>query len=201
MIALADEIGVDLERRLVAGGGHQHFRFGRGQPITVFQFAEEGVEARKGHGAATPRAIATFHALTLVSDPPPMGLRCIAAMGTSDQEDDSDSPRRRTVSEQTLAARQAVQLVAPINERVGEWQSESVRLATAAQRRRDMGRDDAELGRDIRALLAKVEAELKSLDEAVLLLPPEVAANSRLVDTRRGLQIVAERLRAAQASA
>jgi hypothetical protein len=130
-----------------------------------------------------------------------MGLRCIAAMGTSDQEDDSDSPRRRTVSEQTLAARQVVQLVAPINERVGEWQSESVRLATAAQRRRDMGRDDAELGRDIRALLAKVEAELKSLDEAVLLLSPEVAANSRLVDTRRGLQIVAERLRAAQASA
>jgi len=122
-------------------------------------------------------------------------------MGTSDQEDDSDGPRRRTVSEQTLAARQAVQLVAPINERVGEWQSESVRLATAAQRRRDMGRDDAELGRDIRALLAKVEAELKSLDEAVLLLSPEVAANSRLVDTRRGLQIVAERLRAAQASA
>ncbi|MGN6156623.1 MAG: hypothetical protein ACTHNL_00860 [Devosia sp.] len=91
--------------------------------------------------------------------------------------------------------------MAPINERVGEWQSESVRLATAAQRRRDMGRDDAELGRDIRALLAKVEAELKSLDEAVLLLSPEVAANSRLVDTRRGLQIVAERLRAAQASA
>lgn len=122
-------------------------------------------------------------------------------MGTSDQEDDSDGPRRRTVSEQTLAARQAVQLVAPINERVGEWQSESVRLATAAQRRRDMGRDDAELGRDIRALLAKVEAELKLLDEAVRLLSPEVAANSRLVDTRRGLQIVAERLRAAQASA
>ena len=122
-------------------------------------------------------------------------------MGTSDQEDDSDGPRRRTVSEQTLAARQVVQLVAPINERVGEWQSESVRLATAAQRRRDMGRDDAELGRDIRALLAKVEAELKSLDEAVLLLSPEVATNSRLVDTRRGLQIVAERLRAAQASA
>ena len=122
-------------------------------------------------------------------------------MGTSDQEDDANGPRRRTASEQMLAARQVARLVAPINERVGEWQSESVRFATAAQRARGMGQREGQLSKDIRALLAKVEAELEALDETVLLLPPAIAANSRLVDTRRGLQLVAERLRGALAEA
>jgi hypothetical protein len=120
-----------------------------------------------------------------------------AEMATSEQDDVSGELRHRTVSEQTLAARRVAQLVAPINERVGEWQIESVRLATTAQRLRDTGRRDGELAKDIRTLLAKVEAELKALDEAVPLLSPLVAANSRLADTRRSLQLVAERLRGA----
>ena len=124
-----------------------------------------------------------------------------AEMATSEQDDVSGEQRHRTVSEQTLAARRVAQLVAPINERVGEWQIESVRLATTAQRLRDMGRRDGELAKDIRTLLAKVEAELKALDEAVPLLSPLVAANSRLADTRRSLQLVAERLRGALTAA
>ena len=97
-----------------------------------------------------------------------------AEMATSEQDDVSGELRHRTVSEQTLAARRVAQLVAPINERVGEWQIESVRLATTAQRLRDMGRRDGELAKDIRTLLAKVEAELKALDLALKSSVPEL---------------------------
>lgn len=85
----------------------------------------------------------------------------------------------------------------PINEKIGPWQAESIRLATAADRIRQSGREDAEIVAAINELIGVVEGEQQALARELLQAPAAVVEHSRVGDTRRALDMVIERLRAA----
>ena len=106
-------------------------------------------------------------------------------------------PRRRDISQATIASREAAKLVRPINEKIGYWQGESVRLATAAERMRQSGRHDAATVEAIGALIAVVEGQQQALAAELVQVPAGVAGHSRVADTRQALQMVVDRLRAA----
>jgi hypothetical protein len=86
--------------------------------------------------------------------------------------------------------------VRPINEKLGHWQAESIRLATAAERMRQSGRDYAEIVAAINGLIGQVEGEQEAFARELLQATPEVAEHSRVGDTKRAMDMVIQRLRA-----
>ena len=96
---------------------------------------------------------------------------------------------KRQMSEATRRARQAALLVRPFNRRLGAWQIEAVRLLAIGERG---GAVDLE----VRRLLGAIEADAARFEAMVAALGAEVAAESRIADTRRALQHVGSRLRA-----
>lgn len=104
-------------------------------------------------------------------------------------------PRKRVVSEDIRASREAAALVRPTNERLGEWQSDAVRLAARAERSRRSGGVDAELVKAARALLGRVDAEVRLFEEEVERRGPRVTQHSRVADTRQALRLLSARLR------
>ncbi|OJX17582.1 MAG: hypothetical protein BGO82_15145 [Devosia sp. 67-54] len=115
-----------------------------------------------------------------------------------DNGNDRDEPRRRTLSEATTAAREAGRLVRDINDRIGRWQAESVRLATTAERLRRSGRSDPGLVEAIDVLAALVEGQRRNFAATLQTLPGSVVQHSRVRDTERALRMVLERLQAAR---
>ena len=107
----------------------------------------------------------------------------------------TDEPRRRVSAEGVRVSREALHLVRPINEKLGGWQAESIRLETTARRMKESGRHDPGVIESIRTLLGYVEEQSRQFDELVAAAPADVARHSRVADTRRVLQMVAERLR------
>jgi len=103
--------------------------------------------------------------------------------------------RKRAVPEAVRANREARRLVDPISERIGCWQSESVRLCTALQRARQGGRHDPGLVEAARTLLDHVEQQGRQFDEAVAATDDWLATHSRIIDTRRSLQVIIDRVR------
>jgi hypothetical protein len=93
------------------------------------------------------------------------------------------------MSEATRRARQAALLVRPFNRRLGEWQAAVVRLFAIGERG---GVVRAEVWR----LLGVVEADAARFEALVATIGAEVAAESRIADTRRALNHVGSRLRA-----
>jgi hypothetical protein len=111
------------------------------------------------------------------------------------QADDFSEVHKRTVAESTLVARQAIALVRPVNEKIGAWQTESIRLSTSAQRMRASGRSDPGITEAITTLLGYVEEQSRRFDDDVAAQPAAIVRHSRIADTRQALAMVAERLR------
>src|SRR5690242_9794994 len=105
--------------------------------------------------------------------------------------DDVNPTRSRAIPEAIRLNRDARLLVEPINERIGDWQSESVRLHVAAQRTRQSGRQDPGLAESASALLTSVEEQARLFEQAIVEAGSELAAHSRISDTRRALQLIA----------
>jgi hypothetical protein len=108
---------------------------------------------------------------------------------------DDFAPRKRTVSDAARRSREAAKLVAPINEKIGAWQAESVRLSTSSQRMREAGRHDAGIVASIEALLGFVEEQGRHFEEMVAGVAADVASHSRVSDTRTAIGMVVQRLR------
>lgn len=103
--------------------------------------------------------------------------------------------RSRAVPESVRLNRDARRLIEPINEKVGTWQSESVRLHAAVERMRQSGQHDPTLIELVTTTLAHVEEQAKQFETTVAFAARELAAHSRISDTRRSLDIIRDRLR------
>ena len=103
--------------------------------------------------------------------------------------------RKRAVPEAVRANREARRLTDPISEKIGGWQSETVRLCTALQRAREGGRQDPRLVEAARTLLDQIEEQGRQFDQAVSTTDDWLATHSRIIDTRRSLQVIIDRLR------
>ena len=86
-------------------------------------------------------------------------------------------------------------LVEAINEKIGHWQAESIRLSTSAKRMRESGRLDANITESIGALLHYVEEQSKVFDQLLTETPADIAAHSRVGDTQNALAMVQQRLK------
>lgn len=112
--------------------------------------------------------------------------------------DDASEPQRRQISEAVSAGREAARLVRDINDRIGHWQAESVRLSTAAQRMRQSGRHDPGVVEAIAVLVDLVDGQRREFIAMRDTMPEGVARHSRVQDTERALHMVLERLQAAR---
>src|SRR3569623_23724 len=74
-------------------------------------------------------------------------------------KNETDEPRRRVSAEGVRVSREALHLVRPINEKLGGWQAESIRLETTARRMKESGRHDPGVIESIRTLLGYVEEQ------------------------------------------
>jgi hypothetical protein len=101
----------------------------------------------------------------------------------------------RAVPESIRLNREARRLVEPLNERVGTWQVESIRLQAAVERTRRSGCPDPEPAALARTLLTEVEDNSRQFEEQVAAAARELATHSRISDTRMSLRMIAERLR------
>jgi hypothetical protein len=108
---------------------------------------------------------------------------------------DDSSTRPRAIPEAIRLNRDARLLVEPMIEEMGDWQSESVRLHAAVERTRQTGRYDPSLAESASALLKNIEERAQHFEQAIVEAGAELAAHSRVSDTRRSLQLIAERLR------
>lgn len=109
--------------------------------------------------------------------------------------DVSESPRRRQPSPETLAARQAARFVRDLNRQLGSWQAASVKLHTMAARLKAMGRVDPSVIAEAEELLRAVSTEAHRFEAQLPDHPAEVARHSRIDDTRRSFEMIADRLR------
>ena len=110
-----------------------------------------------------------------------------------DSEDSAGRNRRETPVSVTIG-RAARALVAPVQEKLGTWQAEAVKLDVMVQRIRASGGHDPSLAKAVRALLRVVEMQAQLLDTALADAIPAVRAHSRVTDARRVLSLLAGRL-------
>lgn len=109
--------------------------------------------------------------------------------------DVSESPRRRQPSAETLAARQAARFVRDLNRQLGTWQATSVKLHTMAARLKATGRTDSSVAEEASEMLRVVRSEAQRFEAKLPDYPAEVARHSRIEDTRRSFEMIADRLR------
>lgn len=108
-------------------------------------------------------------------------------------KDDPHAPGR-AIPDAVRLNRDARRLIDPFNEKIGTWQSESVRLHAAVERMRQSGGHDPSLIESAAATLAHVEEQAKQFEAAVASAARELASHSRISDTRRSLDLIRERL-------
>jgi len=111
-------------------------------------------------------------------------------------DDYTEPPRRRQVSPEALAGREAAALVRDLNRRLGTWQAASVKLQTIAQRLGASGSEAHSVAADVRSLFQVVAAEAARFERMLPEQPQSVAEHGRIHDTRRSFEMVAGRLRA-----
>ena len=92
-------------------------------------------------------------------------------------------------------AKQAMRVVSPTNQQIGPWQVKAAHLLAMAEKLRASGRSDPAVAAEAEALLSTVEWHRRGLAHEVKQLPADVAASTRLEDTVRALQSVANVLR------
>ena len=102
--------------------------------------------------------------------------------------------RRRALRDEVAHKRQALAALAPIHDRLGPWQTQTARLQAYAQKLRSVGSYEPTVVAEAEALFSAVSLQQRRLAETTRDLPPEVAANSRVLDTARALESVAASL-------
>lgn len=112
-------------------------------------------------------------------------------------DENTETPRRRQVSAEALAGREAASLVRDLNRRLGSWQAASVKVHTIAQRLKAAGRGDPSVEEEARALLHALSVEMQRFEAMLPEQSERVANHGRVNDTRRSFEMIAERLKAA----
>jgi hypothetical protein len=103
-------------------------------------------------------------------------------------------PRRRALRDEVAYKRQALAALTPIHEQIGPWQTQTARLHAYAEKLRSIGSYEPTIVAEAEALFSAVSRQQRMLLETTQDLPPEVAANSRFLDTARALKSVASSL-------
>lgn len=101
---------------------------------------------------------------------------------------------RREVSAELLAGRAARELVRPIQEKLGPWQAEAIKLEVKARRIRSSGRDDPAANESARTLHGFVVRQAAEFEQAVQGAPATIQAHGRVADVRAVLKLLEERL-------
>src|SRR5690349_3961483 len=96
--------------------------------------------------------------------------------------EDGAGPSRRETPASVINARAARALVAPVQGKLGLWQSEAVKLEVMVQRLRATGRNDPSLAEATRALLAVVTMQAQLFETAATEAAPVVREHSRVLD-------------------
>jgi hypothetical protein len=105
----------------------------------------------------------------------------------------AEGQRRRAPRAEVNITRQALTVVAPTNQRIGQWQVKMARLSALAQH--SPGPDTIIRCRDeALALRDEIASESAALDSRCSGLEPAVSASGRIADTSRALQSVARSL-------
>lgn len=113
----------------------------------------------------------------------------------NDQDSEEDvGPNRRAISAAVVLGREARQLVAPVQEKLGAWQAQTVKLEVMVQRLKASGRNDAGLGEAARTLLGVVAMHSKQLDASIESASGQLKVHSRVLDARRVLDQLIGRL-------
>ncbi len=102
--------------------------------------------------------------------------------------------RRRALRDEVANKRQALAALSPIHDRIGPWQTQTARLHAYAEKLRSVGGYEPTVVAEAEALFTAVSLQQRRLDETTRDLPPDVAANSRVLDTARALKSVASSL-------
>jgi hypothetical protein len=110
-----------------------------------------------------------------------------------DSEDSAGRSRRETPVSVTIG-RAARGLVTPVQEKLGVWQAETIKLEVMVQRLKASGRHDPSLTEAVRALHRVVGMQTELLDTALADALPAVRAHSRVTDAKRVLSLLTERL-------
>jgi hypothetical protein len=104
------------------------------------------------------------------------------------------APRKREYSIDARHSRDATALVRPINERLGGWQADGVRLIASIERMRRSARHDPHVIEAALVLIGRIEEEERTLRATLAGLPEEVALHSRVADTQQALALLQGRL-------
>jgi hypothetical protein len=111
----------------------------------------------------------------------------------NDSEDGAGRNRRETPAS-VIQGRAARQLVAPVQEKLGLWQGEAVKLEMMVQRVRTAGRSDPSLAEAARTLLGVVRMQAQLFEAGVATAEPVVRGHSRVADTQKVLGLLAARI-------
>src|SRR5690349_17965194 len=109
----------------------------------------------------------------------------------NDSEDSAGRNRRETPISVTNG-RAARALVTPVQEKLGAWQAEAVKLEMMVQRSKASGRHDPSLAEAVLALRGVVRMQAQLLDTALADAILAVRAHSRVTDTQRVLVLLME---------
>jgi hypothetical protein len=97
-----------------------------------------------------------------------------------------------------LQKRRAMAALVPINDQIGPWQTKTARLLAYAERLRATGGYEPTIAAEVEALSKAVSMQQNRLLETTRELPPDIASNTRVLDTARALKSVATGLEAAR---
>jgi hypothetical protein len=102
--------------------------------------------------------------------------------------------RRRAKRADIAQKQQAMAALVPINAQIGPWQTRTARLMAYALRLRAVGGYEPNLAAEAEALQNAVAQQQSVLLETTRELPPDVAGNTRVLDTARALKSIARGL-------
>ena len=111
-----------------------------------------------------------------------------------DDSEDGAARNRRETPTSVSNGRAARTLIAPVQDKLGTWQAEVVKLEVIAQRVKASGRHDPGLAETVRAMLGVVRMQTQLLDTALTDTIPAVRTHSRVTDAQRVLALLVERL-------
>jgi hypothetical protein len=99
-------------------------------------------------------------------------------------------PRRRAVRDEVTQRRQAVALVRPFAQQIGEWQGQVARLTGSSERAGNHPEMAAGLDQELRTLEAIIRSELQAFTGQYASWPKAIRSHSRVMDTLRAIDSV-----------
>ena len=111
-----------------------------------------------------------------------------------DNSEDGAGRNRRETPASVTHNRAARALIAVVQDKLGVWQAESVKLEVMAQRLKASGGRDPGLAEAAQAMLGIVRMQMQLLDASLADAVPAVREHGRVTDTRKALALLVERL-------